>query len=156
VWPRVSPSRNEPAGGSRRLAPQHRGSFDFRQIREHAGDIARDIERRKADGDVHRVVALYNEYCAMTEALQQLRAARNDSAAKFAQALQAKADKAQARGAAAKAQGGGGDARRLTLWEGAVARMAYVCSSPSCRRRPRRSRRRRPPWRRSTRSWWWT
>jgi len=76
-------------------ARQHRGSFDFRQIREHAAEIARDIERRKADGDVHKVVALYNEYCAMTEALQQLRAARNDSAAKFAQALQAKADKAQ-------------------------------------------------------------
>jgi seryl-tRNA synthetase len=63
--------------------PKWRAAVDFKYIRDNAEAVQANADVRKAQVDVARVVALYDQWLEVKSSADDLRAARNASAAKM-------------------------------------------------------------------------
>lgn len=63
--------------------PKWRAAVDFKYIRDNAEAVQANADVRKAQVDVARVVTLYDEWLVVKSSADDLRAARNASAAKM-------------------------------------------------------------------------
>jgi len=64
-------------------APKWRAAVDFKYIRDNAEAVQANADVRKAQVDVARVVTLYDQWLEVKGSADDLRAARNASAAKM-------------------------------------------------------------------------